>query len=107
MGVKSEANAFYKELAHNINRTLGRKAVSADRIRRGVKQAKQIRRTGGMTALLHFARGLAERLFSPEEVEKLKQSPRYREYSHRMIDLLVWEEVITRTEALMLIRAVR
>lgn len=105
--MKPEANALYEELAQHINRMLGRKAVSARRIHGVVEQAKQVRRAGGVMALLHFSTELLHRLFTPEEVEKLKRSPRYREMSYKIIDLLVEEEVITRREAMMLKRAVR
>lgn len=105
--MKPEANALYEEAAQHINRILGRKAVSVRRIHRVIEQAKQVRRSGGVFALLHFSTELVHRLFTPEEVEKLKQSPRYRELSYQLIDLMVEEQVITRREAMMLKRTVR
>src|SRR5690606_10899972 len=106
LGLKPEMNPLYLEAAQHINRILRRKAVSVRRIHRLIEQAKQVRRSGGVLALLHFSTALAHRLFTPEEVERLKQSPRYRELSHRLIDLMVEEQVITRREAMMLKRAV-
>lgn len=105
--MKPEANALYEEAARHINRVLGRKAVSVRRIHQVIEQAKQVRRSGGAFALLHYSTELVHRLFTPGEVEKLKQSPRYRELSHRLLDLMVEERVVTRREAMMLKRAVR
>jgi hypothetical protein len=107
LGVKPEANALYEVAAQHVNRILGRRAVSVRRIHHVIEQAKQVRRSGGAFALLHYSTELVHRLFTPEEVEKLKQSPRYREFSHRLLDLMVEEQVITRREAMMLKRAVR
>jgi hypothetical protein len=105
--VKPQKNAIYAEAARQINQILGRKAVSVRRIHRLIEQAKQIRRSGGVLALLHFSTEMVHRLFTPEEVEMLKQSPRYREMSFQLIDLMVEEQVITRREAMILKRAVR
>lgn len=105
--MKPEANALYEEAVQHINRILGRRAVSVKRIHRLIEQAKQVRRSGGVLALVHYSTELVHRLFTPGEVERLKQSPRYRELSHRLIDLLIEEGVITRQEAMMLKRTVR
>ena len=107
LGVKPEANALYEEAAQYINRVLGRRAVSVRRIHRVIEQAKQVRRSGGAFALLHYSTELVHRLFAPDEVEKLKGSSRYGELARRLIDLMVEERVITRREAMMLKRAVR
>ncbi|PTX61240.1 hypothetical protein C8P63_10734 [Melghirimyces profundicolus] len=98
--------AFYRELAKNVNQILGRKAVTSDRIVRAVGQAKYIRQTRGKMALIHYLHTLKERLFSESELERLKQSPRQREFSYGMLDILVYEKVITPAESRMLKRMV-
>ncbi|OYD06434.1 hypothetical protein [Paludifilum halophilum] len=98
---------LYQEVARAINRTLGRKAVTVERIVRTVEEAKRVRKKEGSLSLVQYLNHLTERMFSPPEVEKLKQSPRKKELSNRMLDLLVKEQVITPREAVMLKKMVR
>ncbi|SMO46580.1 hypothetical protein [Melghirimyces algeriensis] len=102
----SEKKRFYRELCKNVNRILGRRAVTVDRIVRYVAEAKRIRRTKGTMDLIHFLTTLRERLFTPEEVKRLKQSSQYKEFSSRLLDLMVYEGVITVGESRMLKRMV-
>ncbi|WP_124727646.1 hypothetical protein [Staphylospora marina] len=95
---------FYRELATEINRTLGRKAVSSREIGNLVEQAKMIRRTRGLMGLMAFASEIPYRYFTPEEIEYLRHSPRWNELGDRLIRLLVMEGVITPAEAGMLRR---
>ncbi|TCS93097.1 hypothetical protein [Hazenella coriacea] len=99
-------DSFYQDLVKKINQTLGRKAVSVEQIKSLMKEAKRVRKTQGTMGLLSFASQIPYRLFSPQEVEKLKQSPYWGEFSSKLIDLLVYEGVITPTEARMLKRYV-
>ncbi len=61
---------------------------------------------GGHSVLVQYLTSLSERLFTPAEVEKLKRSPKKREYTDRMLDLMVHEQVVSPTEARMLKRMV-
>jgi hypothetical protein len=92
---------LYVDLARAINETLGRKAIHPERIRQAVEEAKRIKRYGGTAELIHYATHLYETWFTPEEVEMLRRSPRRRELSYRMIDLLVRERVLTPTQGMM------
>ncbi|GGE16706.1 hypothetical protein GCM10011571_17980 [Marinithermofilum abyssi] len=103
----NQKQLLYHDFARTVNRTLGRTAVTVERIHRTVEEAKRVRQTGGTMALLQYVNGLSERLFSPVEVEKLKQSPRRTELSNRMLDLLVKEKVLTPSQAMMLKGMVR
>jgi hypothetical protein len=98
--------ALYVDLARTINRTLGRKAVHPESIRQAVEEAKRIKRYGGTMELIHYATHLYETWFTPEEVEMLKQSPRKKELSYRLIDLLVLEKVLTPAQGMMFKRMV-
>jgi len=97
---------LYMDLARTINQTLGRKAIHPERIRQAVKEAKRIKRYGGTAELIHYATHLYETWFTPEEVEMLKRSPRKKELSYRMIDLLIMEKVLTPAQGMMLKRMV-
>jgi hypothetical protein len=97
---------LYREVARTINQTVGRNAVTADQLAGLVKEAKQVRRRRGTTGLMQFANELPYRYLTEEEVYKLQQSPRYRELSFKMIDLMVVEQVITPFEAMLLKRRV-
>jgi hypothetical protein len=103
----NQKQLLYHDLARTINRTLGRTVVTVEGIHRTVEEAKRVRQTGGTMALLQYVNGLSERLFSPVDVEKLKQSPRRTELSNRMLDLLVLEKVLTPGQAMMLKGMVR
>ncbi|MFD1407419.1 hypothetical protein ACFQ49_04505 [Kroppenstedtia eburnea] len=102
----SRNKVFYTDLARTVNRILGRKALSVERIVRTVDEAKRIRQTRGVFVLVQYLTTLSERLFTPAEVEKLRESPKKREYTDRMLDLMVHEQVVTPTEARMLKRMV-
>ncbi|MBN2908282.1 hypothetical protein JQC72_01945 [Polycladomyces sp. WAk] len=97
---------LYMDLARTINQTLGRKAIHPERIRQAVEEAKRIKRYGGTAELIHYATHLYETWFTPEEVEMLKRSPRKKELSYRMIDLLILEKVLTPAQGMMLKRMV-
>jgi hypothetical protein len=97
---------LYREVARTINQTVGRNAISADQLAGLVKEAKQVRKRRGSAGLMKYARELPYRFLTEEEVYKLKQSPRYRELSYKMIDLMVVEQVITPFEAMLLKRQV-
>jgi hypothetical protein len=90
---------FYRELASEINRTLKRKAVTSKQIQDVVEQARYIRRSRGLMGLWAFASELPYRFFTHEEIELLKRSPKWHEFTSRMIDLMVIEGVITPAEA--------
>ncbi|MFD1426607.1 KaiC/GvpD/RAD55 family RecA-like ATPase [Kroppenstedtia sanguinis] len=98
--------AFYTDLVRTVNRILGRRALSVERIVRTVDEAKRIRQNRGALVLVQYLTSLSERLFTPAEVEKLKRSPKKREYTDRMLDLMVHEQVVSPTEARMLKRMV-
>ncbi|MBA4602410.1 hypothetical protein [Thermoactinomyces mirandus] len=100
----NQRDAFYRELAEEINRTVGRKAVSASKIKSLIRQAKQIRAVYGTAGLMSFARELPWRLFTPQEIERLQRSPRWPELSSKFVDAMVMEEVITPFEANMIRR---
>jgi hypothetical protein len=97
-------NQVYQDVVRTINQTLGRKAVSVEQLKSLVNQAKMIRRTKGVMALMSFASQLPYRLFTQQEIDQLQRSPRWSELSGKMIDLMVYEGVITPTEAGMLKR---
>lgn len=97
---------LFKEVVQAVNQTLGRKAVTVERINQLVKETKRIRQARGTMALLQYLTHMKEQLFTPAELERLKKSPKQREFSFRMLDLLVHEHVITPREAQMLKRMV-
>lgn len=97
---------FYQELVNKINQTLGRKTVSTEKIKSLMKEAKRVRRTQGTIGLLSFASQIPYQLFTPQEVDRLKQSPYWAEFSYKLVDSLVYEGVITPTESRMLKRYV-
>ncbi|MBA4494748.1 hypothetical protein ACFO25_17450 [Paenactinomyces guangxiensis] len=99
-------NHVYQVVARTINQTLGRKAVTVDQIKSLVSQAKMIRRRQGVMGLLAFSQQIPYRLFTQEEIERLKRSPRWYELSSKMIDLMVTEGVLTPAEAGMLKRSI-
>ncbi len=103
----SEKERFYAELVQVINRTLGRRAVTVERVRRTVNEAKRVKKMEGVPGLLAYATNLADRLFTPREAEMLKESPYRKVYSDRMIDLLVREKILTPLQGRMLKRTVR
>ena len=55
----NQRDAFYDELAEEINRTVGRKAVSPGKIKSLIQQAKQIRRSYGENGTMVFCTGIA------------------------------------------------
>lgn len=91
----------YKETANTINKELGRKAVTPDLLKDIVKEAKSVRRRKGTQGLIDYGSSLPERLFSPEEIDQLQRSPKYRSTASRLIDLLVYERVINPFEAML------
>lgn len=95
----NQRDAFYRELADEINRTIGRKAISANKIKSVIRQAKQIRAAYGTAGLMSFARELPYRLFTPQELERLQRHPRWQELSSKFVDAMVMEGVITPFEA--------
>lgn len=103
----NEKEQFYAELVQAINHTLGRRAVTVGQVRQTVKEAKRVRKREGMPGLLLYATNLSDHLFTPREAELLKRSPYRRTYSYRMIDLLVYEKVLTPFQGQMLKRTVR
>lgn len=103
---KGYQDPLYQEVADLINSTTGRKAVSASRLQKLVLEAKYIRKTQGTMALMSFAQQLPYKFLSANEIETLKRSPKYREFSHRVIDLFVREGVISQFEAMMLRRSI-
>lgn len=98
----SSKAALYHDVAQAVNRTLGRKAVTVEQINQTVEYAKRIRKKRGGSGLLQYLNTLQDRWFTPQEVERLKHSPRSKELSRRMLDLLVTEKVISPAEAMML-----
>jgi hypothetical protein len=100
----NQRDAFYVELAEEINRTVGRNAVSPQKIKSLIKQAKQIRRSYGKMGLWAFARELPWQIFTPREIDRLQRSPRWHELSNRFVDAMVMEGVITPFEANMIRR---
>ncbi|MFC7442402.1 hypothetical protein [Laceyella putida] len=97
-------SAFYRELVQEINQTVGREAVTADQLRSLVYQAKMIRQSQGLMGLLSFANQLPSRFLTPQEVQMIQRSPRYRELSNKTIQMLVLEGVIKPFEANMVLR---
>ncbi|SEN15705.1 hypothetical protein [Lihuaxuella thermophila] len=97
-----DKNQVYQDVVRTINQTVGRKAVTVEQIKSLVNQAKMIRRTRGVTGLMSFASQLPYRMFTQQEIERLQRSPRWYELSGKMIDLMVYEGVITPMEARML-----
>ncbi|TCP70647.1 hypothetical protein [Baia soyae] len=106
MHVGAYQDPLYKEVSHLVNSTTGRKAVSASRLQKLVMEAKYVRRTQGTMGLMNYAQRLPYQFLSTNEIEMLRRSPKYREFSHRVIDLFVREGVISQFEAMMLRRAV-
>ncbi|MDR6227255.1 hypothetical protein [Desmospora profundinema] len=98
--------ALYREIAQTVNQTLGRQAITATLIKQTIAEAKKVRQIRGSWGLIRFLENRAERLLSPHEVEKLKQHPRWKELTTRMLEHLAAQRVITPTEALMLKRMV-
>ena len=101
----NQRNAFYEELAEEINRTVGRKAVSPGKIKSLIQQAKQIRRSYGKMGLWSFARELPWQICTPKEIDRLQRSPRWHELSNQFVDAMVMEGVITPFEANMIRRS--
>ncbi|MGA8941934.1 MAG: hypothetical protein WB502_04360 [Thermoactinomyces sp.] len=95
----NQRDAFYRELADEINHTIGRKAISASKIKSLIRQAKQIRAAYGTAGLMSFARELPYRLFTHMELEQLQRHPRWRELLSKFVDAMVLEGVITPFEA--------
>lgn len=91
----------YRSLAKNINRTLGRKAISARKIDALVEEAKWVRTRRGKMGLWQFTSQLPSRYFTPNEIDQLKASPVWGEFSHQLIQILLNERVITPMEAQM------
>ncbi|SDX99256.1 hypothetical protein [Thermoactinomyces sp. DSM 45892] len=97
---------LYRDVADLVNTTTGRRAVSASRLQKLVMEAKYVRKTQGTMGLMNYAQRLPYQFLSTNEIEMLRTSPRYREFSYRVIDLFVREGVISQFEAMMLRRAV-
>lgn len=102
----STEDRIYYDLAETINQTIGRKAVSPRRLSKIVAEAKMIRKTKGTMALMSYAQNLPYQFLSASEIETLRRSSKYREFSLRVIDLFVREKVVTPFEAMMLRRSV-
>ena len=103
----SEKERFYAELVQVINRTLGRRAVTVERVRRTVNEAKRVKKMEGVPGLLAYATNLADRLFTPRAAEMLKEPPHKTAYTARMLHLLVHEKILTPLQGRMLKRTVR
>jgi len=97
---------FYRELVQTLNQTVGRQAVTVDQLLALIAEAKKIRKMQGPFGLMSFASELPYRFLTHQEVERIQQSPRWYEFSNKMIDLMVQEGVVTPFEATMLKRNV-
>lgn len=93
--------ALYQELTLKINKTLNRKAVSVEQIYAVVEKAKVVKKTKGTFGLFAFATKIPSHFFTDAEVEKLKKSPHWAEFSQKMIDLFVREGIISQSQASM------
>ncbi|SFS51345.1 hypothetical protein [Marininema halotolerans] len=96
--------ALYQDLTQTVNLALGRKAISVQMLTKTVEEARFVRQTRGVFALITYMNQLADHVFTPEEIEILKAHPRRKELTSRVLDHLIKEEVITFTESLMLRR---
>jgi hypothetical protein len=90
---------LYSQFVKALNRTLGRKVTTVDEVKELMREGKRIRRVYGVTGLWNYAARLPERFFSRQEFERLRRSPGWQEWTARIVDLLVAEEVITPAEA--------
>lgn len=95
------SRSFYRQLAKQVNQTVGRKAISAEQIYHMVKKARRLRQQYGFRAVMQYAQELPYQMFRPQELHKLQQSPYWHEYCHAMIDLLIREHVLTPFEGRM------
>lgn len=95
-------DGFYRELVNEINHTVGREAVTVDQLQSLLYQAKTIRQSQGIMGLMSFANQLPYRFLTPQEVQLIQQTPRFRELSQKTIRMLVLEGVITPFEANMI-----
>lgn len=104
-GVKNMRSVtFYSDFVQAVNQTVGRKALTVDQLQQLIWEAKRIRQRYGVMGLMSFASDLPYRFFTHEEIEKMKNSPYYVEFSSKMIDLMVMEGVLTPMEARLLKR---
>lgn len=90
---------LFQELALKINKALNRKAVTVDQINGVVEKAKLVRKTKGSFGLFAYATKIPSHFFTEVEIEKLKNSPHWDEFSQKMINLFVREGIITQTQA--------
>lgn len=97
-----DKEAFYQSLAQNINQTLGRKAITAQKIDSIINYAKKVRRQQGVMGLWNFAAQLPLTLFTETEIERLKQSSQWETFTRKLIQVLIHERVISPFEAQML-----
>jgi hypothetical protein len=99
-------DTFYKNVVDTINQTVGRKAVSVNKIKTLVAEGKQIRKQYGLTRLWSYVLQLPNRFFTKGEIKKLMKSPRWNEFSHKTIAAMVEEGMIKPMEASMIKRYV-
>ena len=93
------SKTLYQELAMKVNKTLNRKAITVDQIYAVVEKAKIIKKTKGAFGLFSFATSIPSQFFTDTEIEKLKKSPQWEEFSQKMINLFVKEGIISKMQA--------
>lgn len=101
-GSKMDREHFYHSLAKNINQTLGRKAITAKKIDSIINHAKRVRQHQGVMGLWNYAAQLLTTFFTETEIERLKQSSQWSEFTRKLIQVLIYERVISPFEAQML-----
>jgi hypothetical protein len=102
--VKMMHTELYKSMAHNINRKLARKAITASEIERMVARAKKVRAKYGVMGLMQYASQLPQKYFTEAEIEQLKASPEWDRFTRQMSKAMIDEGVLTSWEAQMLRR---
>lgn len=95
----SNHQALYREAANYVNSVIRRNAVTAHMFHQWVERAKRIKRTKGTMGLINHYKQLYKQVLSDREVELIKNSPRKKELSYRLIDVLIDEGVLSPTQA--------
>lgn len=95
----SNHQELYRETARYVNRVIRRKAVTAKMFHQWVEEAKRIKQTKGTMGLISHYKRLYKQVLTEQEVEKLKNSPRKKELSYKLIDVLIEEGVLSFAQA--------